>query len=579
VSAPPETPPGGRRLLPAALLGGTLLLALLLRGWALGWGLPHAGRFYPYHPDELVLLHAACQVNPLWGDFTPSFYNYGSLYILLSRLAYDLTAPLQGWGTVPRDPPFSAWVGDFAHLLLTGRWVAVSLGVATVALVFVLGRRLFGTRAGLLAAAFLAAAPMAVVLGHYMAVDVPSACWTTLALCLAAGALPEGPARRRVGLVVAAGAAAGLAAGTKYNAGVVLLCTGAPLWFLWREGKRRAALLGAAGAAGAAAAAFVASTPGVVLQPRLFREHLAYELARTAEGQDIVFAGTPPAALYHLGVSLPVGLEWPLFLLALVGVGVSLRRRTPGDALLWLFVVPYFLLLAGAERKFLRYVVPLLPVLVLLAARALDEGLRGPRPRLWAAGGVLAGAAALASSIAHLGVLAAPDSRDRAAAALEAAAAPGDLVAFAADPWYYSPPLHPATGSVKLGELYGGPPPWDPPAERAAEPAPYWTDPYSVLAPRSNQGALSPTLLARYQPRWVIVSDYQTEDPERLRRRNAGYTHPILALQAALGADYELAHIERPRPSFAGFTWWRRGTPPHDWRYFMPEIRLYRRRD
>src|SRR5262245_19916670 len=102
-------------------LAALLALAALLRIWGIGWGLPHAGRYYPYHPDESVLLHAVCMVNPLWLDFEPGFYNYGTLTIFLSRLAYDFSAVAFGWGPVPRDAPFAAWVDDFAHLLQVGR--------------------------------------------------------------------------------------------------------------------------------------------------------------------------------------------------------------------------------------------------------------------------------------------------------------------------------------------------------------------------------------------------------------------------------------------------------------------------
>src|SRR5437879_2057805 len=65
----------------AALCG----VGLALRCWALTWGLPNSGRYYPYHPDESVMLNAVCRVNPLWLEFAPTFYNYGSLTILLTR--------------------------------------------------------------------------------------------------------------------------------------------------------------------------------------------------------------------------------------------------------------------------------------------------------------------------------------------------------------------------------------------------------------------------------------------------------------------------------------------------------------
>ncbi|MFN3648387.1 MAG: ArnT family glycosyltransferase [Armatimonadota bacterium] len=567
-------------------LGALLLLSLLLRAWALTWGLPDAGRYYPYHPDEAVLLDAVAGTNPLWGDFTPGladpgFYNYGSLTILVTRLAYDLLSPFLGWGTVPRlDQPFPMWVEDFSRLLLLGRWITVLFGVGTVALVWGLGRVLYGPRAGWLAAGFTAVAPILVVLGHYLTVDVPTTFFTTLTLLCAALALRAELPRKKLLWIAAAGAVAGLAAGTKYNGVLAGLAVLPALWSFRRAEGRSLPWIGASVvcAAAAAAAAFVVSTPGVLLDTQTFLGDLTYELGRNREGQGLVFRATPPAPLYHLGISLPVGLEWPLYLLALAGTAWALWRRRAEEALLLLFLVPFFLALAPAERKFVRYVAPLVPVLALLAAALVDRGLRrGPAP-VWAAWAGIAAAAALASSIAHLGVMAAPDARDRAAEWLREHAERDDLIALAADPWYYTPPVHPTTGSVKISLGYGGPPEWD---RTQGRPDVVQLESFRMLAPGSvpPEGPLSPEKLRQYRPDYVVMADFEYEDPERIRRAEPGFRHPILALEAALAEEgYEVVQELRPRPRLLGFTWWKHGIPPHDWRYFMPLIRIYGRR-
>jgi hypothetical protein len=321
----------------------------------------------------------------------------------------------------------------------------------------------------------------------------------------------------------------------------------------------------------------VLSTPGSVLETGRFLANVAYELGNNRTGQGLIFVKTPPTALYHLGISFPVGVEWPLYLLCLAGLARSLQRRRPEDWLLLLFLLPFFLLLLPAERKFLRYVTPLIPALLVLAARCLDEGLAGPRPTLWKAWGAVAAAAALASCIAHLGVLSAPDARDQAAAFLRGHSRKGDVVALGADPFYYSPPLHPTAGCVKVATLYGGPPIWDRARPRVE---PYPLERYSVLAPPSlpePAGALSVEKLRRYRPRYVTLVDYEYEDPERIRRADPSFSSDILELQEALKTGYRLEREFRPRPSLFGFTWWSRGIPPHDWRYCMPTVRVYAR--
>lgn len=584
---PPEKPhPLARPARSAWLLlwagmAALFLGAVALRAWGLGWGVPGPARYYPYHPDEAVLLRVACEVNPLWLDFTPSFYNYGSLYIVLTRFVFDLLAPAAGWGSVPQpQQPFSNWVADVAHLLLVGRWVTVVLGAATVLLTAELGRRLFGPRAGWTAGCLAAVAPILVLFGHYMTVDVPGAFFTTLALVLAAGGLraaEAGQARGAVGWITGCGAAAGFAAGTKYNGGLVLLSAAVPLWLLWKA-ARKPALLAAGLATLAAGAAFLLSTPGVLLETGTFLKDFGYEIGRNAEGQGLIFAGTPPAWLYHLQVGLPVGLEWPLYLLVSAGVVLSLLRRRREDALLWIFLGASFLALAGAERKFVRYLVPLIPPLLVLAARAVEEGSRTRGRLAWRLGLACAGLAALGSTVAHLGVLAAPDSRDLAAAYLRSEAGPAEIVALADDPWTYTPPVHPTAGSVKMGTLFGGPPVWERGRPAGAPPEPYQLEGFRILAPRAYTGALPVPTLRQYRPRFVVMSDYEYQDPERLRARNPGFQHDLLKLEDALAEDYAVVREFRPRPSLFGFTWWSRGIPPHDWRYYMTTIRVYERR-
>lgn len=626
-----RTPPAlGRKLrrsgLRLAALAALWTLAGALRLEGVKWGIPNWTRFYPYHPDESVLLHAACQINPLWGDFAPSFYNYGSLYILLCRLAYDFAAPLMGWGAVPGDPDrFTDWLWAFSRVLAVGRLVNVGLGIALVGVTLLLARLLWTRAAGWWAGVFLAVAPMPVLLGRYMTVDFPATFLATFALAFAAAALRARSPRQRLGWVTASAGAIALSAGTKYHvfvAPVVLALTAwdrwglddlgwppwlpilggaflagvgfAPLWVAhwetWRERRKLAPVALALLLSGVAfAICFVISTPGCLLEFETFWRDLRWEMGRNREGMGYLFEATPPSAIYHLTVSLPIALEWPLYLLCVVGVGWSLVRRRREDLLLWLFVLPTFGALALSERKFLRYVAPLLPPLVVLAGRFLAElgGAGDGRRRVWARGlagalGGIAAAAALASSFAHVRVMVAGDVRERAVADLRAMARPDDVVALASDAWFYTPPIHPTAGCVKVARLYGGPPIWEAQGEPLTETlCRFAAREYVILAPRSHPpaGALPPNALDRYRPRWVIITDYEYEDAERIRRARPDFRHGILTLLEAMRTDYLLEREYRPRPHLLGFTWWRHGIPPHDWRYFMPTVRIYRRRD
>jgi hypothetical protein len=630
-----------RRRTRGLALVSVALLAASLRLWGIGWGLPNPQRFYPYHPDESVVILAVAQLNPFRGEFLPHFYNYGSLYLILSRAAVDVAA---AYGLVKPDPPIdpertppdiwvdpgrmAVWVHDFARMILIGRLVAVALAVGTVLLAWAAARRLYGRRCGWLAALFLAVAPMHVVLAHYMAVDVPAGFFFNLCLLLCAHALPApGPPasptvapsfpliRSRGWRWFWIGFTAGLAAGTKYNAGLVLaaalvpLTAASPPWQGWRAARKGAgrlsgllppaprgwlaglALLGAGAAAG-----LLLSTPGIYFERKQFLLDFNWEVGHSGRGHGDLFKALPPAAIYHLATSLSIGLGWTLLLAGLAGAACAAWRHRARDVLLLAAILPYYAVLARSELRFLRYVVPLLPPLAILGARfvvgvaalARHRGRTAGRVTLWALGAA-AFLPALAASVAHVRAMAAGDPRDAAAQWLLETTRPGQCIALAADPWFRTPPVHPTAGCVKKAVFFGGPPVWEPQSssapDRILRPQPLgriW-----LLAPQGScgvaprpQGPLPVGDLDRYRPDRVVISDYEYADPLRIRRSDAAYsrTDATLKLWDELQRTYVLEREFRVRPELFGYEWFGAETPPHDWSYYMPTIQVYRRR-
>lgn len=542
--------------------------------------------------------------------------------------------------------PTPGWPLEFARLILIGRLVAVALAVGTVLLTYLTARRLYGRRPAWLAALFLAVAPMHVVLAHYMAVDVPMTFFTALCLMLSARALPRAGGAtpwsgwpRFVRRWLALGGAAGLAAGTKYTGGVILAAALVPLtaiyppwrrrpsgseepaqglrespsaggpakggtdqtpqvppWLLWLAGG---ALLGIG-----AAVAFLASTPGMVVEWPKFARDFAEELEHSRTGHGNVFRFMPPAGLYHATVSLPVAFGWPLYLLALAGAAWAAWRRRPADWLLLAAVIPLYALLSRSELRFLRYVVPLLPPLAILAARAVVSAAAAVERRRTTQGarrsktapGVLAGLTALTvlpalgSSLAHDAVMAGEDPRERAARWLLATTPPGATIALASNPWFYTPPLDPSAGCVTWAMRFGGPPVWEQPAPQSGRkgPEPVPVGSIKILAQHPpglgfepEVGPLPVEALRRDRPLRVVVSDYESADAERVGRLAPGDrdTAGIRRVLEELGRDYVLERTFTVRPRLGPFAWFQGSEPPHDWGYFMPTIQVYRRKE
>jgi 4-amino-4-deoxy-L-arabinose transferase-like glycosyltransferase len=433
--------PGDPGTQPSALLRNAplvfiLLIALGLRLWGIGWGLPGANRLFSYHPDESVVVGASLTLNPFAFQFDPGLYNYGSLALILNSFAIHLGEfmGLVGPGPAPSVPSATA--------LLAARLVTALLGVGTCAFLFGAGRRLYGAAAGIAAALFYAVAPLAVQHGHFATVDVPATFFVAGSIFFAARHLQPSSCRPRD--LLWCGLWAGFAAATKYNAILVILA-GIAAWRLTEDRPMKALLI----LFGAAVLGFLVGCPAVLLNPQGTREAIAFESLHASTGHGDVFAATPPALLYHAFFNLRWGLGWPLLIVAAVAVGYALYRRRPGDLLLLAFLIPFYGLLGFAQIKFARYTLPLFPPLALLVGSLIPWPVTetASRRKMGLVTGAIAaaGAFALLFSLAIDTTMSGTDPRDQAAAFLKESGV--QSVGFATGPWFYAPPLNPILAS------------------------------------------------------------------------------------------------------------------------------------
>jgi 4-amino-4-deoxy-L-arabinose transferase-like glycosyltransferase len=336
-------------------LGLILLLALALRLWGLAFGLP-----YVIQPDEPSVEMRALH---MWyaGDPNSHYYVYPSLYYDLQALVAFAVAHAAGLlqPDVLRHP-----LGHLPLFYLAGRAFTALLGTLTVLVVYLAGR-LLSPRVGLIAALFLAVAAQHVQQSHYITVDAPTALFTALAALYALRAV------RRSGNVrdiVLGGVAAGLAAGTKYNAAVALALPTAAALLSARPWTRR---LGACLAAGmACAAVFVLTTPFAVLDPPPFLRSLHVVAQHYAQGHP--GAEGNDNALWYLQYLAQEGLLVPLTILVVAGLAVVVVRYRRAGLVLVAFALPYYALLCSTFVRFDRNLLPLLPFLALFAATAAE---------------------------------------------------------------------------------------------------------------------------------------------------------------------------------------------------------------
>ncbi|HXB14554.1 MAG TPA: glycosyltransferase family 39 protein [Solirubrobacteraceae bacterium] len=366
-SAGPGAADGARRWawagLALVLLGG-----LALRLWGIRQGLPFA-----YNADEAdhfvphaVQMFEEGTLNPHYFANPPGFTYV--LHFLLEVSYGGAAAVLHAYRTDPEA------------VYTLARVAGAVLGTLALWLLYGAGARLFGRAVGLLAAAIEAVAFLPVFYAHLALNDVPTLAPLTLSLLGSAGVLRHGRVRDHV----LAGIGLGLACATKYTAGIVLLpylvAAGGRLLDGPAGRERRRTLAGAAAMAVCAIGAFAIANPYSLLDYSAFHRELVHQSTLSAEAQGKLGAPNQGGLVYYLW-SLTWGLGWVPALAALAGA-VLLALRDRRAALMLVPAAVAYLLFMGTEgRYFGRWLMPILPILCLLAAFAAREAVTAVRRR------------------------------------------------------------------------------------------------------------------------------------------------------------------------------------------------------
>ena len=422
------------------ILVGVLAVAAFLRFKGVSWGLP-----YSYQdPDEKVVLLRAFRIAR--GHLNPEFFFYPSLLFNLIGTAI--------WGVSKFYVPHSGitlispvtFVTDPTPYYLIGRSVVATCGVVSVYLMYRLGKEAFSRPVGLVAALFLAVEPLHVRYSHVAVTDVPATMFGLLALLLFLRA-----ARLRSPRTLLFGAlAAGLATGTKYNLGMLVVPGVIACWYVYRgqPAAHRVRALAARATRRIAAPmllAFVVSTPYAVLDPRHFLGDFVSQNKIVANGW-LGFENVHNGYWYNLSVNLLASLGIVLLALGLIGIVLALVRHTRADLILVPYVIVYYLYVSSWHALMDRYLLPIVPLLMVLAVRACLAPVARPAVRRRAivvavATAVLLGAIVLPAraSINYSRSLSGTDVRTVAKVWIERHLKPGTVIAM--EP--YGPPLVP----------------------------------------------------------------------------------------------------------------------------------------
>lgn len=342
---------------------GLAALAVIVRLWGLGFDLPQV-----YHVDEAWF--GAKAIGYFSGDLNPHFWHVPSLYTYLVAAAWGVYFLLgRLFGSFPDAAAFIAAYGrDPTVFLILGRLITAAFSLGTIALLYRLGRRMYGPAAGAVAALFLILSPEHNRISHYMNPDAPMVFFLVLALLFIWRIYENG----RVRDYLLAGAAAGLAFAAKYGGPPMFL----PLFLAHFFHVRRRGLparrilfhppLIAAGLA--CAAVFIAACPYAVLDFAKFSADFRWQSQHLAQAGHYGSSTAEPAALFYLRYGFRENAG-PLvqFLVAGAVLLASLRLRRR-EILLLSFPLVILAFVSVWKTYATRYLLPAAPFFLLAAA-------------------------------------------------------------------------------------------------------------------------------------------------------------------------------------------------------------------
>lgn len=532
---------------PTVLIGTIALIGAGLRMWGLHWGLPNALHNYSYHPDEAFQLGAMAVLNPFRMAFDPNFYNYPSGYMNLGSVVMRV---LEAWGLAKTD----------ADAFLIARMVTMVLGAATIPLVYAAGRRLYNETAGILAAVIFAIMPLHIIHSHFATVDVPSAFWVAAAL-VGASIIVTKPTLK---WCLLAGLFAGLAAGTKYNAALVIIPVIVAHIVCESDQSILRKLLSKGFWASIAGfvAGFIVATPGILVCYDAYRKGFDKERTHVATGHGMVFVAKGPGWLDVLTSGFGYGLGVVLLVMTLSAVACAVARRKRADWVLLSYIIPSFLLVAFSEVRFARYIIPMLPAVAILLGRVFEEThsiLVEQRVVImryvWIALciGVIGYTTVYALAFDRLFTV--TDPRTQAAQWFEKNVPSNTTVAMPTVQWFYSVPLSKgAVQALSVPERYD--------LMNKSR--------YRLLT--NSEVEWDKSVLTSSKPEYVVISDFEAKDPLRLGDR------PAVSYFDELGKSYRRIAQFSSRFYAMGIDFGPTEQLPHDLKYMSPTITVYRRK-
>ena len=325
-------------------------------------------------PDEEFFVEPAVRMAAT-GDLNPRWFGHPG-----STVIYPVAGLIHVWDAVLHDGPILGsnpmlerrFASSPTPFYLIGRVWSLFFAIASIPLVFALGRRAFNRRiVGLAAATIVAVLPYVIHHGRIARTDSPATAFGLLALylCVRAWQAP------RLRWWLLSGAGVGLAVASRYFMVTLVPALLASAVVPLRRDRRRAVRASVV-AVVTSAVAFLVATPYALLDFATLRGDISAE----ANLERDIGSGLSPAgnAWFYLTEALPDAVSWPVYLAALVGIAVIVvstvrsRPRRPYRLMLVGTFALFIVAISASKWHWQRWTVPILPLLAVFAAVAVS---------------------------------------------------------------------------------------------------------------------------------------------------------------------------------------------------------------
>lgn len=335
------------------ILSIIVIFGAFLRFYNLNWD-----EFHYFHPDERNIANAVSKIN-FFKDLNPGFFAYGGLPIYLYRAGGELMTYI----TVDKS-----WVSGWGHIDVVGRFFSALFSTLTIIALFFLGKKVFNIKVAILSSLLLAFTVSSIQTAHFAVTESLLTFLLVLLALFSIELLEKGSLSNYLKCAFIMGIA--LATKTTALSFLIFPCTAYLLTIIRNKRLFLKSTLFLFIFLLTSLAIFALLSPYTLLSWNKFMESMHYELG-VARGTLPVpyilqFTKTMPYIFQIDNFFWQIGLGFIFIILAIPIIIVYFLKTKDLKILLILsFPLFYFLYIGSWHTKFVRYMVPIIPFIIL----------------------------------------------------------------------------------------------------------------------------------------------------------------------------------------------------------------------